>query len=54
MLVCRIAVESRYLRYVRGTKLIRRFPKALQLFKKLIEKATSEDSHATKDGIGAT
>lgn len=48
------AVESSYLCIVRLAKVVRRFPPALQLFKKLNNEAASKDNRATGMDLGTT
>lgn len=48
------AVESEYGHYVRPMKIVRRFPEALLLVKKLEDKAARESSSATTGVLGAT
>lgn len=48
------AVESTYCRYVRFTKLLHCFPKALRLFGKLNDENASEDFSAPRNVFGVT
>lgn len=48
------ALESNYRRYVRRTKLVRRFSEALRFVENLNDEAASKDCSANRNALGAT